>query len=217
MNTIHFYGKLAEKFGSSFELEVKTPAEAIRALCLRAEGLAHYFQSGNWRVVRGPAPETGIELEESGLHLTLGDRALHVIPAVSGAGGGGGGGAGKILVGAVMVAAAFFTAGTALAAWGALQTGLAVVGVAMIAAGSASLSAQVPGSTKPQDKRDEQSFLFDGPVNVNRQGTPVPLVYGEIITGSVTISAGISVEDTPLDSSGDAPDTPVNSVYLRSK
>ena len=35
------------------------------------------------------------------------------------------------------------------------------------------------------------SFSFSGVQNTSRAGTPVPIVYGEIFTGSVVISAAI--------------------------
>ena len=48
---------------------------------------------------------------------------------------------------------------------------------------------------QPQDFSSEEdpklSFNFSGVQNTSRAGTPVPIVYGEIITGSVVISAAI--------------------------
>ena len=48
---------------------------------------------------------------------------------------------------------------------------------------------------KPKEFKSEQdpqlSFSFSGTQNTSRAGTPVPIVYGEIITGSVVISAAI--------------------------
>ena len=38
------------------------------------------------------------------------------------------------------------------------------------------------------------SFSFGGTQQTGRAGTPVPLVYGEIFTGSVVISGGIDTE-----------------------
>ena len=35
------------------------------------------------------------------------------------------------------------------------------------------------------------SFSFSGVQNTSRAGTPIPIVYGEIFTGSVVISAAI--------------------------
>ena len=51
---------------------------------------------------------------------------------------------------------------------------------------------------KPVDFSSEQdprlSFQFSGIQNTSRAGTPVPIVYGEIFTGSVVISAGVDTE-----------------------
>ena len=38
------------------------------------------------------------------------------------------------------------------------------------------------------------SFSFSGLQNTSRAGTPVPLVYGEIFTGSVIISAAVDTQ-----------------------
>jgi predicted phage tail protein len=40
----------------------------------------------------------------------------------------------------------------------------------------------------------QESYSFSGIQNTSRQGTPVPVVYGETIVGSVVISAGIDVD-----------------------
>ena len=48
---------------------------------------------------------------------------------------------------------------------------------------------------KPQKFSSEEdprlSFNFSGLQNTSRAGTPVPIVYGEIFTGSVVISAAV--------------------------
>ena len=48
---------------------------------------------------------------------------------------------------------------------------------------------------EPQDFSSEEdpqlSFNFSGVQNTSRAGTPVPIVYGEIFTGSGVISAAI--------------------------
>jgi predicted phage tail protein len=45
------------------------------------------------------------------------------------------------------------------------------------------------GETDPR-----RSYSFSGVQNVSRQGVPVPVVYGEVIVGSIVISSGISTE-----------------------
>ena len=42
--------------------------------------------------------------------------------------------------------------------------------------------------------RSRLSFSFSGTQNTSRAGTPVPIVYGEIITGSVVISGAIDTQ-----------------------
>jgi predicted phage tail protein len=48
------------------------------------------------------------------------------------------------------------------------------------------------GPDTEQDPR--KSFSFSGIQNTSRGGTPVPIVYGKTLTGSVVISAGIDTE-----------------------
>ena len=51
---------------------------------------------------------------------------------------------------------------------------------------------------KPQEFKNEQdpriSFAFSGTQNTSRAGTPVPICYGEIITGSVVISGAVDTQ-----------------------
>ena len=50
----------------------------------------------------------------------------------------------------------------------------------------------LPQPQKFSSEEDPQlSFSFSGVQNTSRAGTPVPIVYGEIFTGSVVISAAI--------------------------
>jgi predicted phage tail protein len=43
-----------------------------------------------------------------------------------------------------------------------------------------------------------KSYSFSGIQNVSRQGVPVPIIYGETVVGSVTISAGINTEEVAV-------------------
>ena len=58
MVTIKLLGELGRRFGRQFQLAVKTPAEAMRALCMQIPEMRQYLlESGekgvNWRVVTG--------------------------------------------------------------------------------------------------------------------------------------------------------------------
>ena len=46
--------------------------------------------------------------------------------------------------------------------------------------------------TGPDSEEDpRKSYSFSGVQNTSRQGVPVPVVYGEVLVGSVVISAGV--------------------------
>ena len=55
---------------------------------------------------------------------------------------------------------------------------------------------KMPEFSSEQDPR--LSFSFSGTQQTSRAGTPVPVVYGEIITGSVVISGGIDTEQVQV-------------------
>ena len=42
---------------------------------------------------------------------------------------------------------------------------------------------------------DPSSFSFNGILNTINAGSAIPVVYGEVFTGSIIVSAGIDTED----------------------
>jgi predicted phage tail protein len=213
MNKIHLHGALKDKYGPVFELDVRDAAEALRALITQLPGLEQDFADHQWKLVRGEL-HNGYALSEDELGLGLGCNPLHIIPVVQGRGGGRG--VGKVLMGAAMVAGAFFMAPAAMGfAAGATGTvggqamgatafsflgtsvtfgNIAAMGAMMALGGVAQMLAPTvkPGST--DEAKKEESFLFSTAVNVSAQGVPVPLVYGLFRTGSVVISSGVEAE-----------------------
>jgi predicted phage tail protein len=67
---------------------------------------------------------------------------------------------------------------------------LALGGVAQLLTPTPTISQGVDSATDPR-----RSYSFSGIQNVSRQGIPVPVIYGEVFTGSVVISAGINTEE----------------------
>lgn len=194
MKTLYLYGSLRNTFGESFKMDVATPAEAIRGMCIQLPGFEAAIKAGNWRMVRGELDGSD-EVDEEGLQLTLGNQnEMHLIPVLEGANSG----VGMIIVGIVMIVAAFFTGGASIAAWGAMSTMLGGAGLGMAIGGIISATTKIPGATssstgneKPEDKA---SFLFDGPTNQSTQGVAVPRGYGRLLCGSIVVSAGLYAE-----------------------
>lgn len=192
MKKIHLHGELS-RFGSSFELDVNSPAEAIRAISVQLPAFRKAIAEGEWHVVKGDMEE-GTNLDEDRLLMGLGRVSdIHIIPAVTGSGGK----FGQIILGAVLIGAAFWTGGASLAAWGAGAKAMGALGAGLVIGGVAQMLIKPPSTDFAGREAPDQrpSFLFDGPVNTSTQGLPVPLIYGEVKTGSVVISAGMTSED----------------------
>lgn len=88
----------------------------------------------------------------------------------------------SMVVAANTAAMAGTTAGYALAGASYLGMGLLLGGASML------LAPDVPdGSTASKAK----NYLFSGPVNTVKQGAPIPLIYGRMITGSATVMGSL--------------------------
>lgn len=196
MRTIVLHGALADQFGGPFNLDVASPAEAVRALILQIKGLRQRLRQGHYRVIRKRnARQT--DLGEHELSMRLGNaKELHIVPVIAGAGGTGRA-IGKIVVGVALVAAAVFV--PVLGATAFLGTTLAgvagSVGLSLALSGVSTLLTKAPQTQSGNAAVDQRaSFLFGGQLNVTTQGGPVPCVYGRFRVGSVLISAGLSVD-----------------------
>ena len=197
MREIVLHGSLATKYGKSFMLEVKTAAEAIRALVANFPEFANDIRIGSWHVVMGKDIDKGIALDQEEIgNFGLGGAKLHIAPMIAGSKRGG---VLKAVLGVALLGVAFAFSGGALATpllggagiLGGLTYGnLAMIGAAMALSGVSSLL-----SPEEKTKEKEDSFLLSGPGNAYDQGSPIPLVYGfSVITGGVLVSAGIDIE-----------------------
>jgi predicted phage tail protein len=211
MNTIVLHGPL-EKFGGPFSLAVTTAAEAVHALCSLLPGFSEEIRKGSWRVVRGkPGARGARDLGEGELRMRLGGE-MHLMVPPSGSGGKNGGTV-KTVVGVVLlVAAIYFSGGTAAgmagqvaasSSFAGLGVGMtygtvALLGLTMALQGvSLMLSPQAKASSNAaQDTA--QSYLFNGQINSPDQGGPVPLAFGRCRTGSVIISLAVETQDIPV-------------------
>ena len=192
LRKIRVYGQLAKFLGQRvFEADVASAAEAVRFLVVNFPQLEKHMADQRYRVSVGSYDLT---LDE--LHDPAGQQEIKVVPVLVGAGGN----VGRILIGAALIVGAFFTGGATIGLLGlaapvAVSTVLAGIGVSLVLGGVAGLLTPTPKINTPgtpQDNNDpRKSYSFSGIQNTSRQGTPVPIVYGETLVGSVVISAGI--------------------------
>jgi predicted phage tail protein len=192
LRKIRVYGRLAKFLGQRvFEADVANAAEAVRFLVVNFPQLEKHMADQHYRVSVG---KYALTMDE--LHDPAGQQEIKIVPVLVGAGGN----VGRILIGAALIAGAFFTGGATIGLLGlaapvAVSTVLAGIGVSLVLGGVAGLLTPTPKINQPgtpQDNNDpRKSYSFSGIQNTSRQGTPVPIVYGETLVGSVTISAGI--------------------------
>lgn len=197
MRKVILHGVLAKKYGRVFNLEVRTAGEAIRALISNFPSFREDITNGSWHVVRGKSIKKGSSLTEYDVsYFNLGKGDLHITPAITGSKRGGG--ALKIILGVTLIGAAFLFTGGALSQ--AIGTGVfssvtgthvAVFGLALALSGVSTLLS--PEEKTHKDKNDN-SFIMNGPSNISDQAIPVPLVYGEVITGGGVVSGGTDIE-----------------------
>ena len=193
LRKIKLYGELAKFLGQkTFEAEVHSAAQAIRFLVVNFPQLEKHMADRYYKIAID-----NWELEEKELHYPNGQEDIKIIPVV---GGEGGRGIGRVLLGAALIGGAFlinpalsfsFKSGvTGFASAGALTQAVVYTGGSLILSGVADMLTPVPKITE-QEQDPRLSFNFSGIQNTSRAGLAVPVIYGEVLTGSVVISAGI--------------------------
>ena len=193
MATIKLYGNL-KRFGTAIDLAVEDTAEAIRALCCQLVGFRQALQQGYYKVRIGEHLVTTATLEKDMLYKLNDNAVVHLTPVIKGAKSGG---IFSAVLGVALIGLAFWNplgwaavGGTGLLA-GAAQMPL-MLGAAMLLGGISQMLAPQPkmGSVGTEQEK-KQSTSFSNLGNLSAQGRPVPLAYGEILTGSLIISQGI--------------------------
>lgn len=199
LRNIHLHGSIGEKFEPVYRLDVETVGEILRAFAVLVPELLAEIREGSWHVIRGDI-DSGFSIDLDDVNtFRIGNADIHFVPAVAGSKNSG---VLKIILGVALVGVAIFASGGLAGLGGAVSIGgtslgltygnIAMFGFALVLAGASSLLSNVEGK-KNDDSNN--SFTMSGPSNNYEQGYPVPLIYGEVITGGYTVSAGIDIED----------------------
>ena len=200
LRKIKLYGELAKFIGhKEFEVKIESLSHAVSFLINNFEGVEKYMSPKHYQVKVG-----NYAVDESELSHPIGQEDIHFIPVIAGAGRG----VGKILLGAALIGLVALTGGFAtfnatqgitsqnsVLGGAFLNKSIAYVGAYLVLSGVSEMLFPVP---KPPDFESQEnprlSFSFGGTQQTGRAGTPLPLVYGEIFTGSVVISGSIDTE-----------------------
>lgn len=188
MIKVELLGEIGKKFGSSHLLDIKSPAEAIRALTANFKEFRQYMENSdkNGVAYRVLVNESDIDLDEL---ENPASKSIKIVPVIMGAGG-----VGKFLLGTALVLTAIFAPFAAVPLFAGATIGSVVgsIGVSLVIGGVAEMISPVPKTPDYNDTSEERSpsYLFNGAVNTTSQGHPVPIGYGRLIIGSAVVSAG---------------------------
>ena len=201
LRKLKLYGELAKFVGhKEFEIKADTLSKAVSFLINNFDGIEKFMSPKYYQVKVG-----NYEIGEEEVHYPIGQEDIHFIPVITGAGRG----LGKVLLGAALIGLAIINpsvgfglgpgglgAGFANAAGTFSITAFAGnIGIGLVLMGVSEMLTPLPKKKDFNNEEDPRlSYNFSGTQNTSRAGTPVPICYGEIITGSVVISGAIDTQ-----------------------
>lgn len=184
MVEVRLHGPLAQQFGMVWNLDIRSPHEAVAAIEANKPGFRKAINDLADKGIVFRVRTKSHDFDNDDVMTSLGgNRRVDFIPIVAGSSKGI-----RFVVGAVLTAVGVYFN----------QSWLVAAGVSMM------LGAVVEWLT-PQPKKEDfknglQSWTLGGPANTADQGQPVPIIYGEVLAGGYPISAGLSVSQ--LDAAG---------------
>jgi predicted phage tail protein len=194
LSKIKVYGRLARFLGQrTFEAEIKTPIDTFKFLLANFPQLERHMTEQNYCVKVGED-----EIDETELFNPLGQQEIKIIPVATGSRG-----FFRVLAGVALIAVAIAAPAAGLGlgggspllfgttGGGALAAAAGNLGIYLTLSGAAQMLTPVPKPPGVSDDPQAQNFSFSGIQNTSRAGTALPIIYGEIFTGSLVVSAGI--------------------------
>ena len=183
LRKIKVYGRLAELVGWHVSYaDVKNMKDVYKYLVCNYPEINKHLQENMYRITIN---NDVVKTEDDLLVHSEGD--IRIIPVVSGAW--------------FWVAAAFFGSGAAATAIGG--TVFAAIGSVLTAIGTSMAISGVTNMLFPQQQPNigdvntglsetdaRVNYSFSGIQNVSRSGVCIPLIYGEVFTGSIVVSSG---------------------------
>jgi len=192
LRKVKLYGELADFVGhKELDAVITCTADAIRFLITNFPKLEAHMSQRYYKVL-----VDDYEIGEEDIQNPIGQSDISIVPIIAGAGG-----AGKSLLGIALIGVAFMLPVAVplaplkfggLSGFVGANAALANLGLGLTLMGVSEMLFPLPQRPDFSNEEDPRiSFSFSGVQNTSRAGTSHPIVYGEIVTGSVVISAGI--------------------------
>ena len=186
LKKIKVYGRLRKFLGQSyFEAAVNSPKQAFHFLIANFPDVENHMMNQFYKIKMG-----GMDITEDLLNLQS-DEDIQIIPIAIGA-------KAAIVGGLLLGGGAALSASFAVGIGAFLGTALTTIGTTMLINEATNLlmprqdvPSGVMADSFSQNDPTFQSFGFGSIQNVARAGVPVPIIYGQVFTGSVVISSGV--------------------------
>ena len=195
LTKLKLYGDLGDFIGhKEFDIHANTPAKAVSFLINNFPQAEAYMSKRYYSVL-----VNNVEIDETELHDLTGTQEIKFVPVIVGAGR-----FVRFIAGVALVAGAFLVPGSPLVFGKGFATSLAgagfgfkaAIGIGSYLALSGVSEMLFPLPEAPDLEGDPRvSFSFNGLQNTGRAGTPIPICYGEILTGSVVISGDVTTHE----------------------
>lgn len=213
LTKVFLHGRLGKLYGKEWNLAVKSPAEAIRAIDINVNGKLkeQLYKEGTSKYYKICLGNKDNALDKNELINPSGNIPIHIIPVIKGKKSG----LGKILAAIAIIIITYYTfgAGSGLAAGegvlgGTLTAGQATMigytmAASLIVGGITQMLTPVPNFNLSPDGDGRGSNIFQGNSFVTTQGSAVGLVYGRMMVTPMPVSLAFDNYDTPLPSVGD--------------
>lgn len=198
LKTMRLRGLMAKKFGAVHQYHVADLRELIRAMCSQVPGFRKYVSNAHLQGVRFAffSGRENIGLQE--FDMSSAATEFEMEPVLEGSKKSG---VLQVVIGAVALVAAYFTAGASFTVLGVtastVTTALTGLGISMALGGVIQMLTPQPkynvGASSSTDNKP--NYAFGSPVNTVAMGYPVPVLYGAREIGGAIISAGSYTSD----------------------
>lgn len=194
LKKIKLSGSLGRRFGVFHELAVDSYPEAIRALSVTLEGFKDYMQSEVGSRMQYAVFVDGRNVGQHDEKAWQCGKEIRIIPIPTGSKSGG---LFQVVLGAAIMATAFFTGGASLAAMGAFASSAFMMGGAVALGGVMQMISPQRGGAMMESRAAENkpSYAFGGAINTIAAGYPHPIPFGLRTVGGAILSAGSYAED----------------------
>ena len=206
MQTVYLKGDIS-KFGEVWKTNCSNLVEILKLIGCQSKGFDAYLinmaeQNRGLEIVK--ASEIVDCIEDFIFPLNDEDIIITEVPA-----GAGDNPFKTLIIGVAMIVAPVFATQASYAAFGTpagftqtlrtldgIAKYIAMAGFSLALNGAAQLLAPGPETEiTVNNEEEEKAKLFNGPENVARQGIPIPLLYGELAIGGVTIQSSLNIPE----------------------